>query len=146
MSETRWMKRAKLVLLAIVGIASVSVPVDRLRSAIGCGSGVVARARCAHRTPDRSENPAKAITASLNARRRGATTRSPSRTGHPGTTERLVRALKQAGAVATFFDVGERAAARPELVELQRTVGQVANHSYTHAHLPTYPSSAASRS
>ena len=55
---------------------------------------------------------------------------------YPRTTERLVGALKQAGAVATFFDVGERAAAHPDLVELQRTVGQVANHSYTHAHLP----------
>ena len=52
------------------------------------------------------------------------------------TTERLVGALKKSGAVATFFDVGERAAAHPDLVELQRTVGQVANHSYTHAHLP----------
>ena len=42
----------------------------------------------------------------------------------------------RSAAVATFFDVGERAAAHPELVELQRTAGQVANHSYTHAHLP----------
>ena len=37
--------------------------------------------------------------------------------------------------MATFFDVGEDAVAHPDLVELQRSVGQVANHSYTHPHL-----------
>ena len=46
------------------------------------------------------------------------------------------RRCADADAVATFFDVGERAAARPDLVELQRSVGQVANHSYSHARLP----------
>ena len=44
-------------------------------------------------------------------------------------------ALRRARAVATFFDVGEDAVAHPDLVELQRSVGQVANHSYTHPHL-----------
>ena len=52
-----------------------------------------------------------------------------------GTTPRIVAALRRAKAVATFFDVGEDAVAHQDLVELQRSVGQVANHSYTHPHL-----------
>lgn len=51
------------------------------------------------------------------------------------TTRRLVAALRRARAVATFFDVGERAAAHPELVELQRSVGHVASHSWSHERL-----------
>jgi len=49
----------------------------------------------------------------------------------PATTRQLVGALAKARAVATFFDPGERAAARQDLVELQRSVGQVANEGYT---------------
>lgn len=47
------------------------------------------------------------------------------------TTRDLVAALTRARAVATFFDVGERAAAHQDLVELQRSVGQVANETYS---------------
>lgn len=53
----------------------------------------------------------------------------------PGSTPQLVDALRDAGAVATFFDVGGRAAAHPELVTLQRGAGQVGSHAYTHVSL-----------
>jgi peptidoglycan/xylan/chitin deacetylase (PgdA/CDA1 family) len=47
----------------------------------------------------------------------------------------LVAALRESKAVGTFFDVGRTALAGPELVEAQRSVGQVVNHSYSHARL-----------
>lgn len=53
----------------------------------------------------------------------------------PGRTPRLVNALRDAGATATFFDLGSRAAAHPGLVALQRGVGQVGSHAYTHVPL-----------
>jgi peptidoglycan/xylan/chitin deacetylase (PgdA/CDA1 family) len=53
---------------------------------------------------------------------------------------RLVASLKQANAVATFFDLGARAEASQALVELQRSVGQVANHSYSHLRMPAVSS------
>ena len=137
MPEKRWIKRAKLLLLSLVGISAVSIPVTAavVLSVAGADSPLALGAPADTR-PAR-ENPAKAITASLEC--------SPTKgyyalTFDDGpftrTTERLVGALERSAAVATFFDVGERAAAHPELVELQRTAGQVANHSYTHAHLP----------
>ena len=93
------------------------------------------------------QNPAKAITESLKCSpTKGYYALTFDDGPYPETTTRLVGALKDAGAVATFFDVGERAAAHPDLVERQRTAGQVANHSYTHAHLPQSPRSGASRS
>jgi peptidoglycan/xylan/chitin deacetylase (PgdA/CDA1 family) len=130
------MKRAKLVLLAFVGIASVSVPVTVALGLSGTGGsspalGGALPVRTAH------ENPAKAISRSLRCEpKRGYYALTFEDGPYPGTTERLVHALKRAGGVATFFDVGERAVAHPELVDLQRTVGQVANHTYTHPHLP----------
>jgi peptidoglycan/xylan/chitin deacetylase (PgdA/CDA1 family) len=138
MSEKRWIKRAKLFLLAIVGIAAVSVPVTVavVLSATGASSplalGATPRARPAAR-----ENPAKAIAASLKCSpKKGYYALTFEDGPYPETTKRLVDALKEAGAVATFFDIGGRVVAHPELVELQRTVGQVANHTYTHPHLP----------
>jgi peptidoglycan/xylan/chitin deacetylase (PgdA/CDA1 family) len=53
----------------------------------------------------------------------------------PATTQLLVSTLAASKAVATFFDVGERAAARPDLVEQQRSVGQVANETYSQPRL-----------
>lgn len=49
----------------------------------------------------------------------------------PSTTRQLVAALAKARAVAVFFDVGMRAGHRQDLVELQRSVGQVANETYS---------------
>jgi peptidoglycan/xylan/chitin deacetylase (PgdA/CDA1 family) len=137
MPEKRWIKRAKLLLLSLVGISAVSIPVTAavVLSVAGAESPLALGAPADAR-PTR-ENPAKAITASLEC--------SPTKgyyalTFDDGpftrTTARLVGALERSAAVATFFDVGERAAAHPELVELHRTAGQVANHTYTHAHLP----------
>jgi peptidoglycan/xylan/chitin deacetylase (PgdA/CDA1 family) len=137
MHEHRWIKRAKLLLLSIVGISAVSIPVTvaLVLSAAGAGSPLALGAP-KHVRPAR-ENPAKAISESLKCTpKRGYYALTFDDGPFTDTTERLVGALKQAGAVATFFDVGQRAAAHPDLVELQRTAGQVANHSYTHAHLP----------
>ena len=137
MAEKRWIKRAKLALLSLVGISAVSIPVTvaLALSATGTESPIVL-GTSADVAPAR-KNPAKAITQSLKCvPKKGYYALTFDDGPYPETTERLVDALKQAGAVATFFDIGERAAAHPELVELQRTAGQVANHSYTHAHLP----------
>jgi peptidoglycan/xylan/chitin deacetylase (PgdA/CDA1 family) len=140
MSERRWLKRAKLLLLSLAGISAVSIPVTAavVLSAAGAESPLALGSPDNVRTA--RQNPAEAITASLEC--------SPTKGYYaltfddgplPRTTKRLVGALRKSGAVATFFDVGERAAAQPELVALQRTVGQVANHSYTHANLPDVP-------
>jgi peptidoglycan/xylan/chitin deacetylase (PgdA/CDA1 family) len=137
MSEKRWIKRAKLSLLSLVGLSAVSIPVTvaLALSATGVESPLTLAAGT-DVLPAR-ENPAKAVTKSLKCSpTRGYYALTFDDGPYTQTTERLVGALKKAGAVATFFDVGERAAAHPELVERQRTAGQVANHSYTHAHLP----------
>jgi hypothetical protein len=65
MSEKLWVKRAKLFVLSIVGIAAVSIPVTvtLLSSAMGDGSPLALGA--AARVPPTRENPAKAITESL---------------------------------------------------------------------------------
>jgi peptidoglycan/xylan/chitin deacetylase (PgdA/CDA1 family) len=137
MSENRWIKRAKLLVLSIVGISAVSIPVTAalLLSAAGDGSplafGAPTRVRPAR------ENSAEAIKESVKCSpTKGYYALTFDDGPYTETTARLVGALKEAGAVATFFDVGERVAAHPDLIELQRTVGQVANHSYTHPHLP----------
>ena len=52
------------------------------------------------------------------------------------TTERLLDGLRQRGASATFFLVGERAAACPELVRRMRAEGhQVGSHTWSHVRL-----------
>lgn len=52
------------------------------------------------------------------------------------TTERLLRGLRERGASATFFLVGEQAAALPALVERMHAEGhQVGNHTWSHARL-----------
>jgi peptidoglycan/xylan/chitin deacetylase (PgdA/CDA1 family) len=137
MPEKRWIKRAKLALLCLVGISAVSIPVTvalalsatGVDSPLQLGTGTDVR-------PAR-QNPAKAISESLKCSpTKGYYALTFDDGPYPETTTRLVEALKDAGAVATFFDVGERAAAHQDLVEQQRTAGQVANHAYTHAHLP----------
>jgi peptidoglycan/xylan/chitin deacetylase (PgdA/CDA1 family) len=51
---------------------------------------------------------------------------------YPGHTEELVKMLKKLHVRAVFFNVGRRAHHNPTLVALQRTVGQVENHSWNH--------------
>lgn len=49
----------------------------------------------------------------------------------------LLRALRMAGARATFFDQGNNAEASPDLVRAQLRAGMwVGNHTVTHPHLP----------
>jgi peptidoglycan-N-acetylglucosamine deacetylase len=51
-------------------------------------------------------------------------------------TGALLSALRSAGARATFFTVGRRVRANPELVRAQRAAGMwTGNHSWSHAHL-----------
>jgi peptidoglycan/xylan/chitin deacetylase (PgdA/CDA1 family) len=51
----------------------------------------------------------------------------------------LVDLLRRAGAPATFFDVGERAALRPDVIRAQSVVGEVGSHSLDHALLTRLP-------
>lgn len=53
-----------------------------------------------------------------------------------GTTDRLLDGLKERGASATFFLVGERIAANQDLVERMQAEGhQVGNHTWSHVQL-----------
>jgi peptidoglycan/xylan/chitin deacetylase (PgdA/CDA1 family) len=54
-------------------------------------------------------------------------------------TPQLVRVLRANGAQATFFEVGEKAVARPDLVRLESGVGEVGDHSWSHPSLTTLP-------
>ena len=54
----------------------------------------------------------------------------------PGTTDRLLDGLKERGARATFFLIGEDAAVHPELVQRMKEEGhQVGNHTWSHVRL-----------
>lgn len=54
----------------------------------------------------------------------------------PGTTDRLLDGLRELGASATFFVVGEEAEQAPELVERMQAEGhQVGNHTWSHVRL-----------
>lgn len=53
-----------------------------------------------------------------------------------GTTDRLLDGLRELGASATFFVVGEEAEKAPELVERMQAEGhQVGNHTWSHVRL-----------
>jgi peptidoglycan/xylan/chitin deacetylase (PgdA/CDA1 family) len=54
-------------------------------------------------------------------------------------TPQLVRVLRANDARATFFEVGEKAAARPDLVRLEAAAGEVGDHSWSHPSLPRLP-------
>jgi len=61
----------------------------------------------------------------------------------PGTTDRLLDGLRERGASATFFLVGEQAALYPDLVERMQQEGhQVGNHTWSHVRLEGEPSEA----
>jgi peptidoglycan/xylan/chitin deacetylase (PgdA/CDA1 family) len=56
----------------------------------------------------------------------------------PGVTDRILDALKQRQAHATFFMIGERIAAAPELARRVLAEGHdIGNHTFTHAKLTT---------
>jgi peptidoglycan/xylan/chitin deacetylase (PgdA/CDA1 family) len=137
MPQKRWVTRLKLGLLSLVGISAVSIPVTVALALSATGVDSPLELGTATDVRPARQNPAKAITESLKCTpKQGYYALTFDDGPYPETTARLVDALKDSGAVATFFDVGERAAAHQDLVEQQRTAGQVANHSYTHAHLP----------
>ena len=50
-------------------------------------------------------------------------------------TPRVLRLLRRARARATFFVIGSRAAARPDLVRAESLLGAVGNHTWTHPRL-----------
>lgn len=54
---------------------------------------------------------------------------------HPAHTPQVLEILKRSGATATFFLIGERAEARPELVRRIKAEGhEVGNHYFTRTH------------
>ena len=53
----------------------------------------------------------------------------------------LVKILRANGAHATFFEIGQKAAARPDLVKLEASVGEIGNHSWSHPSLPSLSNS-----
>jgi peptidoglycan/xylan/chitin deacetylase (PgdA/CDA1 family) len=127
-------KWLKLGGLAGLGLSTVSIPVTIaiVLSATGA-SDVLTIAPIAQTKQHRT--PANAVAGLRCVAKRGYYALTFDEGPTAGTTPRIVAALGKAKAVATFFDVGKDAVAHQDLVELQRSVGQVANHSYTHAHL-----------
>lgn len=62
------------------------------------------------------------------------------------TTEKLLDGLKERGASATFFLVGEEIAGNEDLVERMRAEGhQVGNHTWSHVRLEDAPADVAAR-
>lgn len=127
----KWLKLAGL---SALGLSTVSIPVTIavVLSATGT-SDVLTLASVAQSKPHTT--PAKAVAALRCEARRGYYALTFDDGPSPGTTPRIVAALRRAKAVATFFDLGRDAAAQRGLVDLQRSVGQVANHSYSDPHL-----------
>ena len=59
---------------------------------------------------------------------------------HPGTTDRLLDGLRERGAHATFFLVGQEIAGREDLVRRMAAEGhQVGNHTWNHVRLSGRP-------
>jgi peptidoglycan/xylan/chitin deacetylase (PgdA/CDA1 family) len=128
-------KALKLALLALLGLCTVSIPVTvaLVLSASGTSDLITIGGVATER---QHQTPAEAVARQRCVASRGYYALTFDDGPIADTTPRLVVRLRRAKAVATFFDIGERAAAHPDLVELQRSVGQVANHSYSHAHMP----------
>lgn len=65
---------------------------------------------------------------------------------NPETTPRLLKMLAQRGIKATFFVLGSRASASPEIIKQMIAEGhEVANHSWDHPQLPKIPVAAADK-
>jgi peptidoglycan/xylan/chitin deacetylase (PgdA/CDA1 family) len=124
-------ERLKLAALAVAGISVVSIPVTLALVFSATGASDVLTIG-AGRPQGEHATPAHAVARSRCVASRGYYALTFDDGPSAATTRRLVAALKDAHAVATFFDVGQRAAARPDLVELQRSVGHVAGHGYSH--------------
>lgn len=132
-------KWAKLACFSLLGISAVSIPVTAALVFSATGSSDLLTIGGTNATRHH-ESPAAAVASARCVSKRGYYALTFDDGPQPATTAQLVAGLKKAKAVATFFDLGARAAARQDLVELQRSVGQVANHSYSHPHLPAVSS------
>jgi endo-1,4-beta-xylanase len=123
----KWLKLAGL---GVLGICTVSIPLTVAITLTATGTSDVLTlgeitAKRHHLTPANAVANARCVAT------RGYYALTFDDGPSPATTQQLVAALAKANAVATFFDIGERAAAHQELVELQRTVGHVANETYS---------------
>ena len=129
-----WTKHLMLAGLAVLGLCTVSIPVTI--AVVLSTTGAPDALTFNRGQPVRHHaSPARAVAALRCVPERGYYALTFEDGPVPASTARLVAALRRANAVATFFDVGRRAAAHQRLVELQRSVGQVAGHGYTHAPL-----------
>jgi peptidoglycan/xylan/chitin deacetylase (PgdA/CDA1 family) len=129
-------KRLELIGLAVLGLATVSIPVTIAMVLAGTRTSDVLAIGGGQAVPRHHATPAGTVSRIRCVPQRGFYVLSFDDGPLTRTTARLVAAVRRARAVATFFDVGRLAAAHQDLVELQRRAGQVANHSYTHPHLP----------
>jgi len=119
----------KLGVLAILGIGTVSLPVTLALVLSATGASDVLTIGT---TPQREHaSPAAAVERSRCVATHGYYALTFEGGPDAATTRRLVAVLERSRAVATFFDVGRDAARRLDLVELQRTVGQVASNGYS---------------
>jgi peptidoglycan/xylan/chitin deacetylase (PgdA/CDA1 family) len=124
-------KSLKLAGLALVGLCTVSIPVTIAVAMSATGASDVLT--LGNITPKQHHaTPAKQVAGLRCVAKRGYYALTFDEGPYGGATPRIVAALRRANAVATFFDVGEKAETHQRLVELQRSVGQVANHSYSH--------------
>jgi len=124
------MKWLNLAGLAVLGVCTVSIPLTAAIVLSTTGASDILS--IGGMTPEHHhETPANAVSDIRCVAGRGYYALTFDGGPLPANTRQLVGALAKARAVATFFDPGERAAARQDLVELQRSVGQVANEGYT---------------
>lgn len=64
----------------------------------------------------------------------------------PGCTDRLLDGLKERGALATFFVIGEKAKQSPDLIKREEKEGHlIGNHTYSHVQLTAISMEAARR-
>jgi endo-1,4-beta-xylanase len=133
----RLFMRLKLAGLALLGICTISIPVTVALLLSTTGASEVLTIGDA---PQREHaTPATAVERARCEPERGYYALTFDGGPDPATTRRLVAALKRSRAVATFFDVGGHAARRVDLVNLQRSVGHVANNGYSDAPLTKLP-------
>ncbi|HEX6025661.1 MAG TPA: polysaccharide deacetylase family protein [Solirubrobacter sp.] len=124
--------------LAVAGISAVSIPVTvaLVLSTTGASDALTIGSE-----PQRSHPaPTAAVERARCTPSQGYYALTFEGGPNAATTRRLVATLKRSRAVATFFDVGGNAARRVDLVELQRTVGHVANNGYSNTALDELPS------
>jgi peptidoglycan/xylan/chitin deacetylase (PgdA/CDA1 family) len=127
----------KLAALAVLGICAVSIPVTVALLLSTTGTSDVLTIGDG---PQREHaTPATAVTRARCEPERGYYALTFEGGPDAATTRRLVVALERSRAVATFFDIGGPAARRVDLVDLQRSVGHVANTGYSGTPLTELP-------